>query len=148
MEELLRELQTNPILQLVCIATVVDTIFGVLRAIKQHKFNSSFGIDGAIRKIGIMVGTLSLFFTDCLLNINFLPFIPEDYLQIFNLTDIGLTEIFGFMFIVYEATSILKNMLLVGIPIPKNIREKLENWLENNTEEITDKEEEKANEGN
>lgn len=139
MEELLRELHTNSILQLVCAMTVIDTIFGVLRAWKQHTFNSSFGIDGAIRKIGIMMGTLSLFFVDCLLGINFLPFIPEEYLQVIRLTDVGLTEIFGLMFIVYEATSVLKNMLLIGIPIPKNIRAKLESWLEKNTEEIQEK---------
>lgn len=136
MEELLRELHTNSVLQLVCAMTVIDTIFGVLRAWKQHTFNSSFGIDGAIRKIGIMMGTLSLFFIDCLLDINFLPFIPKEYLQVISLTDVGLTEIFGLMFIVYEATSVLKNMLLIGIPIPKNIRTKLESWLEKNTEEI------------
>lgn len=140
MEELLRELQTNSVLQLVCAMTVIDTIFGVLRAWKQHTFNSSFGIDGAIRKIGIMMGTLSLFLIDCLLGINFLPFIPEEYLQVINLTDVGLTEVFGIMFIVYEATSVLKNMLLIGIPIPKNMRAKLEAWLEKNTEEIHDKE--------
>ncbi len=140
MEELLMELHTNSILQLVCAMTVIDTIFGVLRAWKQHTFNSSFGIDGAIRKIGIMMGTLSLFVIDCLLGINFLPFIPEDTLQVIHLTDVGLTEVFGIMFIVYEATSVLKNMLLIGIPIPKNMRTKLESWLEKNTEEIHDKE--------
>ena len=138
MEGLLMELHTNSVLQLVCVMTVIDTIFGVLRAWKQHTFNSSFGIDGAIRKIGIMVGTLSLFAIDCLLGINFLPFIPEDYLQVIHLTDVGLTEVFGIMFIVYEATSVLKNMLLIGIPIPKNIRTRLEAWLEKNTEEIHD----------
>ena len=140
MEELLRELQTNSVLQLVCAMTVIDTIFGVLRAWKQHTFNSSFGIDGAIRKIGIMMGTLSLFAIDCLLGINFLPFIPEEYLQVISLTDVGLTEVFGIMFIVYAATSVLKNMLLIGIPIPKNMRTKLESWLEKNTEEIHGKE--------
>lgn len=136
MEELLMELHTNSVLQLVCVMTVIDTIFGVLRAWKQHTFNSSFGIDGAIRKIGIMVGTLSLFVVDCLLDINFLPFIPKDSLQVISLTDVGLTEVFGIMFIVYEATSVLKNMLLIGIPIPKHIRATLEKWMENNTEEM------------
>lgn len=136
MTAILKELQTNSILQLVCIMTVIDTIFGVLRAWKQHAFNSSFGIDGAIRKIGIMVGTLSLFAIDCLLDINFLPFIPDSYLHAIRLTDVGLTEIFGIMFIIYEATSVLKNMLLIGIPIPKKVKEKLEIWLKNNTEEL------------
>ena len=34
----------------VVIAVVMDTFFGVLRAIKHRCFNSSVGIDGAIRK--------------------------------------------------------------------------------------------------
>ena len=139
MDTFFMELSTNSVLQLVCIMTVIDTIFGVLRAWKQHTFNSSFGINGAIRKIGIIVGSLSLFVIDFLLGINFLPFIPEEYFEIVHLTDVGLTEVFGILFIVYEATSVLKNMLLIGIPIPKNIKEKLETWLENNTEEIHDK---------
>lgn len=138
MDEFFMELSNNPVLQLVCIMVVIDTIFGVLRAWKQHKFNSSFGINGAIRKIGIIVGSLSLFVIDFLLNINFLPFIPEEYFKMIHLTDVGLTEVFGILFIVYEATSVLKNMLLIGIPIPKNIKEKLEEWLEKNTEEIHD----------
>lgn len=142
MEELLYELHTNSIVQLVCVMTVMDTIFGVLRAWKQHTFNSSFGIDGVIRKIGIIMGTLSLFVIDCLLDINFLPFIPKDYLQVIRLTDVGLTEVFGLMFIVYETTSVLKNMLSIGLPIPKNIRVKLEKWMANNTEEMKDKERE------
>lgn len=138
MDKFFMELSTNSVLQLVCIMTVIDTIFGVLRAWKQHTFNSSFGINGAIRKIGIIVGSLSLFVIDFLLGINFLPFIPEEYFKMIHLTDVGLTEVFGILFIVYEATSVLKNMLLIGIPIPKNIKEKLETWLEKNTEEIHD----------
>lgn len=139
MEKFLIELSLNPILQLVCAMTVIDTVFGILRACKQRTFNSSFGINGAIRKIGIMVGSLSLFVIDFLLNINFLPFIPKDYLATIHLTEVGLTEIFGLMFIVYEATSVLKNMLLIGLPVPKNIETKLEEWLEKNTEEFKDK---------
>ena len=45
----------NTFLQLVLIAVVIDTIFGVLRAIKERRFNSNFGINGAIRKCGMLV---------------------------------------------------------------------------------------------
>lgn len=38
----------NKLIQLVIIAVIIDTIFGVLRSVKEHKFNSCFGIDGAI----------------------------------------------------------------------------------------------------
>lgn len=146
MEELFRELQNNLIVQLVCVMTVVDTIFGVLKAWKQHIFNSSFGINGAIRKIGIVVGVFSLFIIDFLININFLPFIPAEFLQGIHLKEIGLTEIFGILFIVYEATSALKNMLSIGLPIPKAFESRLETWLEKNTEELH--KEEQKDEGN
>ena len=49
------EAEGNTFLQLVLIAVVLDTIFGVLRAIKERKFNSNFGINGAIRKVGMLV---------------------------------------------------------------------------------------------
>ena len=47
----------------------------------------------------------------------------------------GITELFALLFIMYEATSVLKNMLLCGIPIPAGIREKLSAWLDNMTDE-------------
>ncbi len=34
---------------------VTDTFFGILRAIKEKRFNSCVGIDGAIRKAGQVV---------------------------------------------------------------------------------------------
>ena len=37
------------------IAVTLDTILGVLRAIKEHKFNSCVGIDGAIRKSAMLL---------------------------------------------------------------------------------------------
>ena len=35
----------------------------------------------------------------------------------------------------YEATSVLKNMLLCGLPVPAGLREKLGAWLSTMTEE-------------
>ena len=43
----------DKLLQLVIIAIITDTVFGMLRAIKDHDFNSCFGINGAIRKCAI-----------------------------------------------------------------------------------------------
>ena len=39
----------NKLIQLAIIAVIIDTFFGLLRAVKYHKLNSGFGIDGAIR---------------------------------------------------------------------------------------------------
>ena len=40
------------------------------------------------------------------------------------------------MLVQYEATSILKNMLLCGLPVPAGMREKLASWLVSMTDEI------------
>lgn len=50
----------NKIIQLVVLAIVCDTVFGVLRAIKEKKFNSCAGIDGAIRKVGMLPVKIAL----------------------------------------------------------------------------------------
>ena len=47
----------------------------------------------------------------------------------------GITELFALLFILYEATSVLKNMLLCGIPVPAGLREKLASWLDTMTDE-------------
>lgn len=136
MNEFLIEMGQNPILKLVCLFIVLDTIFGVLRAIKQTTFNSSFGIDGAIRKTAMIASVLAMFITDSIIGFNLLPFIPSDALKVVNLEDIGLTEFFGLLFVIYESLSILKNMALLGLPVPKFIKDKLENWLLKFTNEI------------
>lgn len=43
-------LACNLFVKTVFIAVMLDTVLGLLRAIKEKKFNSCFGIDGAIRK--------------------------------------------------------------------------------------------------
>ena len=68
----------NTIIQLVVIAVVMDTLFGAGRALKQHKFNSSVGIDGAIRKISMLVSLVFLAVIDRLVHINLIGFIPEE----------------------------------------------------------------------
>lgn len=136
MNEFLIELGQNSVLKLVCLFIVLDTTFGVLRAIKQRTFNSSFGIDGAIRKTGMIVSVLALFIADTVIGFNLLPFISTSSLETIGLEDIGLTEFFGLLFVIYESLSILKNMALIGLPVPKSAKGKLENWLSKFTDEV------------
>ena len=86
----------NLILRLVFIAIAMDTVFGVVRAIKEHKFNSCFGIDGALRKISMLVSLLFLAVVDALLHINLIGFIPDDIRFYFPdcIVVIGLAEFF------------------------------------------------------
>ena len=48
MEKILMLLAKNSFIRILLIAVTLDTLLGVLRAIKEHKFNSCVGIDGAI----------------------------------------------------------------------------------------------------
>ena len=139
MDQFLIELGQNSVLKLVCLFIVLDTAFGVLRAIKQRTFNSSFGIDGAIRKTAMIVSVLALFIADTVIGFNLLPFISTSSLEIIGIEDIGLTEFFGLLFVIYESLSILKNMALLGLPVPETIRNKLENWLSKFTNEVKSK---------
>ena len=133
---MLNSLLHNPLVILTGIAIVLDTILGLLRACKEHKFNSSAGINGAIRKAAMLACMITLSFADSLLNFDMLFFIPQEWLSVINLQRVGLCEFFAIMFVLYEATSILKNMVLCGLPIPNKVKIKIESLLRELTEEI------------
>lgn len=137
----------NTIIQLVAIAVVMDTLFGAGRALKQHKFNSSVGIDGAIRKISMLVSLVFLAAIDRLVHINLIGFIPEEARAYFpqSISTIGLAEFFGLLYLCYEVVSILKNMALCGLPV-KKLWEAVRKFLGKYTEELPDTEEQDARE--
>lgn len=137
----------NTIIQLVVIAVVMDTLFGAGRALKQHKFNSSVGIDGAIRKISMLVSLVFLAVIDRLVHINLIGFIPEEARAYFpqSISTIGLAEFFGLLYLCYEVVSILKNMALCGLPV-KKLWEAVRKSLGKYTEELPDTEEQDARE--
>lgn len=130
----------NSIFELVAICVVVDTLFGCLRAIKHHKFNSSFGIDGAIRKAGMLFAAIFMFLVDEIININLIGFIPDQVLAFMPLEHIGVAEFFCILFIAYEVVSILKNMALCGLPV-KNVWKYVRAFLGKYTDELPDADE-------
>lgn len=138
----LMELTGNTIIKLVVIAIVMDTIFGVGRAIKQRKFNSSFGIDGAIRKISMIVSILCLALVDKVVSLNLIGFIPKEIRNYFpeNIQVIGIACFFGLLYVAYEAVSILKNMTLCGLPT-KRIWKIVYKFLGKYTDELPDQDE-------
>lgn len=133
----LTQLFNSNIIKLVLICIVADTIFGVLRAIKERKFNSNFGINGAIRKVGMILSILILAFTDNLVNLNLIGFVPKTIREYFNLKQAGMLEFFGLLFICYEVVSILKNMTLCGLPV-KKIWLTVSNFMKKYTSELID----------
>lgn len=138
MNDFITMLGSNSLIKLLLLAVVLDTILGVGRAIKYHKFNSSVGIDGAIRKVMMLVSAGVLMLADLIIHINLVGFIDEQYLKVIGLEKVGMCELFCLLFIVYEAVSILKNMLMCGLPIPRRIREWLLKFLDDMTAELPD----------
>ena len=131
-------LMGNVFIQLLLIAICADMVFGSLRAAKYHCWNSAVGIDGAIRKAGMLACVLMFTAIDMMMRIDVLGWIPADTRNVLDacgVVKMGVTELFALLFILYEATSVLKNMLLCGLPVPAGLREKLGAWLSTMTEE-------------
>lgn len=129
-------LLNNDEVKILCIVIVLDTIFGILRAIKERSINSSIGIDGIIRKVGMLISIFFLALIDLIINIDLIGFIPETLKTYLNLESIGVCDIFNILFIVFEILSIFKNMILCKLPIPVKFQEFLENIMKEFTGEI------------
>lgn len=111
----------------------LDCIFGILRAIKQRKLNSSIGIDGIIRKCGMIVSTIFIKMIDFMIELDFLAFVPMTIKEVLHFEHFGIGSLFALLFIIFEALSVLKNMVICKLPIPK----KLQAWLEKALQEFT-----------
>lgn len=135
--ELLALAWGSAIIKLVILAVVMDTCFGCIRAIKEHEFNSCFGIDGAIRKISMLASMAFLLLLDQIVHLNLIGFIPEAVLTYLPVDAIGVAEFFGLLYIAYELVSILKNMTLCGLPV-KRIWEVIKKFLSKYTDELPD----------
>ena len=135
---LLPALVNNIFVDLLFIAVCADMVFGTLRAAKYRCWNSAVGIDGAIRKAGMVASVLLFTLMDMLLHVDILSWLPADVRKVMDtmgVVKMGITELFALLFILYEATSVLKNMLLCGIPVPAGVRAKLAKWLDDMTDE-------------
>lgn len=129
----IQDLINNDGIKVLIVVIVLDLILGVLRAIKEKAVNSTIGIDGMIRKFGMLIVIVFLFIIDSILHFNLIGFIPEEARAVINMKEIGIGGIFNLLFIIFEILSIFKNMILCKLPIPK----KLQTWLENVMKEFT-----------
>ena len=125
----------NIIFYLLITAILLDIFLGSLRALKEKKWNSTVGINGILRKTAMIGSSIFLIIIDSILKIDLLFFIPKEITNILKLNEVGIFELFGIMFILYEITSILKNMVLCGLPIPQKIKIAIEKLLDNLTSE-------------
>ena len=130
----------NTFFRILMVVIAADTVLGVLRAIKFRQFNSSVGIDGAIRKVAMLASAVALMAADLLIHVNLIAFVPENYVQAIGIQKLGMCEFFCLLFILYECLSVLKNMVLRGLPVPKKLRSWLKEFLENMTTEMPEEE--------
>lgn len=136
MEKILIAIAPHLFFKLLIYAVLLDTVLGVLRAIKEHKFNSCVGIDGAIRKVAMIFSVIFLMMIDTLIKIDFLFMVPKKYIQFFGISKMGVCELFCLLFVMYEIVSILKNMTLCGLPVPAKVKFYVQKFLDNMTEEL------------
>ena len=124
----------------VSFAVAIDTVFGLMRAIKKHSWNSSVGIDGAIRKISMLACMTFMVVLDAACGFNLIKLFPKDivqYLAVIMITHVGFAEFFGILFVAYECVSILKNMYLCGLPV-KWVWARAYTFLSKYTDELPD----------
>lgn len=140
MIEFLQSIVNQTGVQILIVVIALDTIFGILRALKEKSLNSTIGIDGIIRKVGMLISIFFLALIDNIVSINFIGFLPQEVKTFLHIEQIGITDLFNVLFIVFEALSILKNMILCKLPIPKKLQEFLEKIMKDFTGEITKKE--------
>lgn len=126
----------NKGVQLLIIFIVLDVIFGVLRAIKEGKLNSTIGIDGIIRKVGMIITICVSILVDMVVSVNLIGFIPENVKDVLGLSKVGVSMIFNILYIIFEILSIFKNMYKCKLPLPKKLKVFLEKMLKEFTSEI------------
>lgn len=126
----------NDGVQLLIIFIVLDVIFGVLRSIKEGKLNSTIGIDGIIRKVGMIITICVCILVDMIVSVDLIGFIPENVKVVLGLSKVGISMIFNILYIIFEILSIFKNMYRCKLPLPKKLKVFLEKMLKEFTSEI------------
>lgn len=133
-------LLNNDGMKVLIVVIVLDLILGILRAIREKSINSCIGIDGMIRKVGMLIVIVFLTIIDTIIHLDLIGFIPETLRNSLKLGKVGISYLFNILFIIFEILSIFKNMILCKLPIPKKFQLFLENVMKEFTGEIKEKE--------
>ena len=70
-------LLNNDGMKVLIVVIVLDLILGILRAIREKSINSCIGIDGMIRKVGMLIVIVFLTIIDTIIHLDLIGFIPE-----------------------------------------------------------------------
>ena len=133
-------LLNNDGMKVLIVVIALDLILGILRAIREKTINSCIGIDGMIRKVGMIIVIVFLTIIDTIIHLDLIGFIPETIKETLKLGKVGISSLFNILFIIFEILSIFKNMILCKLPIPKKLQVYLENIMKEFTGEIKEKE--------
>ena len=133
-------LLNNDGMKILIVVIVLDLILGILRAIREKSINSCIGIDGMIRKVGMLIVVVFLTIIDAIIHLDLIGFIPETIKETLKIGHVGISSLFNILFIIFEILSIFKNMILCKLPIPKKLQLFLENVMKEFTGEIKEKE--------
>ena len=128
------ELFNNKLIQVLVIFIVLDVIFGILGSIKQKKTNSTIGIDGIIRKIGMLFSIAGCVMLDSIVKIDLVFFLPEQLKEYIG--SIGIASLFAIIYCLFETLSIFKNMIRCKIPLPSKLKKYIEKLLKEFTNEV------------
>lgn len=131
---MLENLINNKLIQCLVIFIVLDVIFGILGSIKQHKTNSTIGIDGIIRKIGMLFSIAGCVVLDEIVKIDLVFFLPEQIKEYVG--SIGIASLFSIIYCLFETLSIFKNMIRCKIPLPARLKKYIEKLLKEFTNEV------------
>ena len=129
-------LLNNDGMKVLIVVIVLDLILGILRAIRERTVNSCIGIDGMIRKVGMIIVIVFLTIIDTIIHLDLIGFIPETIRETLKLGKVGISSLFNILFIIFEILSIFKNMILCKLPIPKKLQLFLENVMKEFTGEM------------
>ena len=139
MNEIIKMISNSKSVKILIVCIILDVIFGILRALKEKKINSCIGIDGIIRKVGMILSIAFCFVIDYISHFNLIGFLPDSLTESLHLGQCGLAFIFNSLYIIFEGLSILKNMIKCKMPIPKKLQEYLEKLLYEFTNENKEK---------
>ena len=95
-------------LQCLLIAIIIDYISGLIKAYNTKSLSSSVGFKGILKKVGILLIVMLAVLVDRV-----------------TLNNGGIRTLVIYYFVANEGLSILENLAVAGLPVPKKLRDAL-----------------------
>lgn len=95
-------------LQCLLIAIILDYISGMIKAFNTKTLSSSIGFKGILKKVGVLIIVMLAVLVDRV-----------------TLDNGGIRSLVIYYFVANEGLSILENLAVAGLPIPKKLKDAL-----------------------